>query len=195
VATANGVVYTVDRAGMLDALDSDTGDFLLRKRLDENTQTQGDVGTYGGTTIARNTVYAAVGTQGNADGYIIAYRLGGKGSPPPDTAPPPPPTEEDKEPSGSEANVVAGPGAQSAGYATPTVSIAKGSPLAFRNLDTSLHDVTARAAGPDGQPLFRSKRASGGQAVAVVGAEKAPPGTYDFFCSIHPGMSGTLTVR
>jgi plastocyanin len=193
VATANGVVYTVDRAGFLDALDSDTGSFLLRKRLDEGTRTEGDVGSYGGTTIARNTVYAALGTQGNTDGYLIAYRLGGQGSPPPEEAEPLPATEEPKA-KDSDPAIVAGPGATSAGYATPTLTIQKGQPLAFRNLDTQLHDVTSQKTGDDGRPLFRSPRASGGQAVPVLGADKAPSGQYEFFCSIHPGMTGVLTV-
>jgi outer membrane protein assembly factor BamB/plastocyanin len=194
VATANGVVYTVDRAGMLDALDSDTGAFLVRKPLNEGTRTEGDVGSYAGTAIARNTVYAAVGTQGNSDGYLIAYRLGGAGSPPPDEAEPLPGTDE-PEANDSDPAIVAGPGATTTGYATPTYSIQKGQALAFRNLDTQLHDVTAKQSGLDGQPLFRSPRASGGQAVPVKGAEKAEPGQYEFFCSIHPGMLGTLTVR
>ncbi|HEX8105602.1 MAG TPA: PQQ-binding-like beta-propeller repeat protein [Solirubrobacteraceae bacterium] len=194
VATANGVVYSVDRAGMLDALDSGTGAFLLRRRLDDGTRTEGDVGSYAGTAIARNTVYAAVGTQGNADGYLIAYRLGGKGSPPPDQAPPLPGTDE-PEAKDSDPAVVAGPGATSAGFATPVMSIQKGQTLAFRNLDVQIHDVTSKATGPDSRALFRSPRASAGQAVPVIGAEKAPPGQYEFFCSIHPGMTGSLTVR
>jgi outer membrane protein assembly factor BamB/plastocyanin len=194
VATANGVVYTVDRAGMLDALDSDTGSFLLRKPLNEGTRTEGDVGSYAGTAIARNTVYAAVGTQGNTDGYIIAYRLGGEGSPPPDEAEPLPGAEEPKAGDADPA-IVAGPGATSAGYATPVYSIQKGQKLAFRNLDVQLHDVTSKQTGDGGQPLFRSPRATGGQAVPVIGAETAETGQYEFFCSIHPGMTGVLTVR
>jgi plastocyanin len=158
------------------------------------------VSTYGGVAIARHTVYAAVGIQGNPAGFIIAYRLGGTGSPPPDTAPRYPGNPASSaNPSDASATVVAPPLAQSVGFATPAVTIKHGQLLAFRNLDEFAdHNVTALGRDASGRPLFKSENAGGnvtsGSDVIVAGAEKLPPGSYNFYCSIHPNMTGTLTV-
>lgn len=97
LTVANGVVFTVDLAGFLDAWDAETGAPLLRRPLTLGTDTHidstlpgglGSVGpglplTWGGATVARNTVFASVGV-GLAsleqplalmpNGFVIAYR-------------------------------------------------------------------------------------------------------------------------
>ena len=75
VAVANGVVYTVDFLGFLDAFDAESGRLLARMPLDLG---DGGMGTpsWAGVSIARNTIYAAVGTGGSDGGAVIAYRLG-----------------------------------------------------------------------------------------------------------------------
>lgn len=104
--------------------------------------------------------------------------------------------------------VVAVPGSQSAGYATP-VALTLDRTLTFMNQDRigQPHNVVARTATRDGGrpwcvgpyagpacPLFWSAVISGGDATAVLGLEDAPPGRYDFYCQPHPTMTGTLIV-
>ena len=199
---ANGIAYTTTNDGHVAALDPATGDKLANLSLSQGTQTGSDpVSTYGGVALARHTVYAAVGIQGNPAGFIIAYRLGGKGSPPPDTAPRyPDASANSANPSDAAATIIAPPGAQTAGFATPAVTIRHGQLLAFRNLDGFAdHNVTAQTRNSSGKPLFRSENAganvTSGSDVIVTGAEKLAPGTYPFYCSIHPSMTGTLTVN
>jgi plastocyanin len=71
-----------------------------------------------------------------------------------------------------------------------------GGPLSFVNLDTVQHDVVSVDKAPDGAPLFRSKLIGLGESAPVQGLERVKAGqSYEFFCSVHPGMRGTLYVR
>jgi plastocyanin len=80
-------------------------------------------------------------------------------------------------------------------YANPDVTIQPGEALTFWNLDlTAPHDVTSIAIGSDFQPVFRSETVGFGIEVPVVGVEKLPAGAYDYICSIHSNMDGTVTV-
>jgi plastocyanin len=90
--------------------------------------------------------------------------------------------------------VVAPPVAQTVGYATPIAVVTQGGAMSFANLDNAAHDVVAVERGPDGQPLFRSDYANVAQVVEVEGVEDLPAGDYEFFCSIHPSMRGTLSI-
>lgn len=84
VTIANNVVYTVDLKGFLDAYDAGTGLPLLHRPMELGADTHADpTFSWGGTTIARNTVYASVGVgltsteQDQAsmpNGFVIAYR-------------------------------------------------------------------------------------------------------------------------
>ena len=84
VTSANGVIYTVDLKGFLDAFDAGTGAPLVHRpmSLGANTGVAPTL-TWGGVTVARNTIYASVGVgltsalaQGPSmpDGFVIAYR-------------------------------------------------------------------------------------------------------------------------
>jgi plastocyanin len=79
-------------------------------------------------------------------------------------------------------------------FVKPDVTIDQGGKLTFQNNDTVEHDVTARDAAPDGQPLFKSPLTSTGQSSTVKGTEYLTHGDYAFICSIHPNMTGTLHV-
>lgn len=80
-------------------------------------------------------------------------------------------------------------------YANPDVTIAPGEQLTFFNLDlTAPHDVVSIAIGSDFRPVFRSETVGFGTEVPVVGVEKLPAGRYDYICSIHSNMDGTVTV-
>jgi outer membrane protein assembly factor BamB len=76
VASANGVVYTVDFKGFLDAYDQATGLPLLHRPMILGAEwTPPDpIVDWGGVSIARNTVYAGVGISGLPTGYVIAFR-------------------------------------------------------------------------------------------------------------------------
>src|SRR5437763_16710995 len=74
------------------------------------------------------------------------------------------------------------------------VTMSQGETLTFQNLDLQNHDVTAGDKGSDGKPLFASPTIGFGQNAKVEGAQKLAPGTYKFYCSVHPFMTATLTV-
>lgn len=74
VSYANGVVYTSDLKGFLNAYDATTGLQVLSTPMwlaGEGMKT-----SWAGVAIARNTVYAAIGTLGTG-GALIAYRPAG----------------------------------------------------------------------------------------------------------------------
>ncbi len=84
VASANGVLYTVDLKGFIDAYDAGTGAPLLHRpmQLGANTGVAPTL-SWGGVSIARNTIYASVGVGLTSvsedvppmpDGFVIAYR-------------------------------------------------------------------------------------------------------------------------
>lgn len=74
------------------------------------------------------------------------------------------------------------------------VTMDQGEALTFMNADVNNHDVTADTAGSDGKPLFASPTIGTGQTAAVAGAEYLTTGSYKFHCSLHPFMTGNLTV-
>jgi len=90
--------------------------------------------------------------------------------------------------------IAAGPASQAAGYLTPLVAMVPDTTLVFGNTDQVVHDVTARKLGSDGTPVFQSKHTPTGSASTVEGAASLPPGSYEFYCSLHPNMTGTLHV-
>jgi polyvinyl alcohol dehydrogenase (cytochrome) len=89
ISTANGVVYTVDSYGMLDAWNARTAAPLLHRPLALATKNVNAALTSAGIVIANHTVYvsgakggaggaAAIGTSapaGTASGVIVGYRL------------------------------------------------------------------------------------------------------------------------
>jgi glucose/arabinose dehydrogenase len=54
--------------------------------------------------------------------------------------------------------------------------------------------VVARQNNPDGTPMFASATIGQGQTAPVEGVEELLPGSYPFYCTIHPQMAGTLSV-
>src|SRR4051812_3771885 len=79
-------------------------------------------------------------------------------------------------------------------FANTSVTIDQGDKVTFTNNDTVGHDVTSRAKGSDDKALFASETTSTGQSKPVNGTQYLTTGDYDFFCSIHPNMTGTLHV-
>ncbi|HEV3229233.1 MAG TPA: PQQ-binding-like beta-propeller repeat protein [Solirubrobacteraceae bacterium] len=201
VSYANGVVYSVDFSGFLDAFDASTGVLLAKHSLAVGGGGVPDV-SWGGVSIARHTIYAGVGVLGLANGFIVAFRPGSAsdlvnavGNTTPGGGPP-----GGGGGGGGGApqgpSVVAGPGAASTGYATPAIVSFAGGKLSFTNLDVVQHDVTSDDHGPDGRPLFQSKLVGLGESAVVTGTDKLQSGkSYAFYCSVHPGMRGTLVVQ
>jgi plastocyanin len=81
-------------------------------------------------------------------------------------------------------------------FGKPNFTIDQGTVATFQNLDPGAapHDVTAVDSGADGKPLFRSATINIGE-TPVNGTDSLAPGTYRFFCTVHPTlMSGELVV-
>jgi plastocyanin len=79
-------------------------------------------------------------------------------------------------------------------FGSSVTTIDQGEKVTFQNADISGHDVTANQTGDDGAPLFRSQLVNPGSSGPVEGTEYLTTGSYDFYCSIHPGMEATLEV-
>ena len=73
-----------------------------------------------------------------------------------------------------------------------TVVVGKNNTIEFTNNDNTLHTVTFTSA-PSGVSLS-SISTSGLSAGSTFTITLTAPGTYHFKCSIHPWMSGTITV-
>ena len=207
VSQANGVVYTVTLTGFLDAFEAQTGAPLLHEPMLADVNPGDLAASWGGVSIARNTVYAAIGMTGLPNGSIVAYRpaLGGSSS---STATAP------ADASGPGLSVVSGPQAQSYGYLTPQVVVNQGGSIQYSNFDIVRHDVVQDVnadhlayKGPKSKqpawcsqfkkkqcPLFWSKLEGVGESETVLGIQNLKPGTYSFYCTLHPGMKGKLTV-
>jgi plastocyanin len=91
----------------------------------------------------------------------------------------------------ADQTIYAGPPSQ---FYTSSVTIDQGQKVTFTNLDTIEHDVTAASKGPDGKPLFSSPLGGPGSSSDVAGTQYLTTGTYDFGCSLHSNMKGTITV-
>jgi polyvinyl alcohol dehydrogenase (cytochrome) len=202
VAVANGLVYTTDLAGFLDVYDARTGVQVGKHPLVRGSGNPSSL-SWAGVSIARNTVYAGIGIRGLSEGHVVALQPGGEprgggggdggggggdggggGG------------DGDGGGGGGNPPIVAAPGAASTSYATPVATTGVGGPLSFVNLDLAKHDVVSEAKGPDGKPLFSTPLIDLGESAEVEGLDQVKSGqSYGFFCSIHPGMRGTLVVR
>jgi plastocyanin len=79
-------------------------------------------------------------------------------------------------------------------FASAVTTIDQGEKVTLRNMDIAGHDVIAHHAGDDGKPLFRSDLIAPGASGPVRGTQYLVTGSYDFFCSVHPGMDAVLKV-
>lgn len=76
-----------------------------------------------------------------------------------------------------------------------------GDTLQYQNLDVFVaHNVWAVEVTEDGAPLFASSTMAqwnvsrGWAPVEVAGVDALAPGSYEFYCFIHPLMRGVLTI-
>lgn len=114
--------------------------------------------------------------------------------------------------SAGAAVVATAPGGFVAGYVPPVVVVDQGEEITYANGDIARHNVIAPddfigkkkakkvkwcSAYDEGQcPLFWSETIGAGKTTEVLGLERLKSGEqYNFYCSIHPNMRGTLVVR
>jgi plastocyanin len=89
--------------------------------------------------------------------------------------------------------IVAGPAPDT--FATRNPRMAVGERLTFLNLDLrAVHNVVSIKRNRRRRPLFSTPTIGFGEEVAVRRARRLGPGSYPFYCSIHPFMRGTLRV-
>ena len=185
VTVANGVVYNVSDLGVFEAINAATGAPLLaHPLLTDSGGPYQDGENSDGISVARDTVYVASGKpQGGST--LFAFKVGaGSGGLPPLPSPPPPPGV----PTPAQ-TVLTAPGATNTTFATPVIVLPQGSPLNYTNLDTVAHNVTSS------QGLFSSPTESLGGSAPVSGVQNLAPGTYSFYCSLHPWMTGQIIVE
>ena len=113
---------------------------------------------------------------------------------------------------GAAVNTIAAvPGSFQAGYVTPAAVAVKAAPVTFANGDIQPHNVVAKGKylskkaaskaswckgyGATKCPVFWSKTVPLGGSTPVLGIDKLKAGQYNFYCTIHPGMKGTLVVQ
>lgn len=208
VSEANGVVYTVDFRGFLDAYDATTGAPLLHRSLNLGGPAEPAL-SWGGVSIARNTVYAAIGMSGLPNGHVVALRPGGGAGAP---VPLPSPPSGGGGPTGQLApRIVSGPQAQFAGYVTRAMVASRSAgKVLYTNLDVVRHDVVQdpRADGVAGDgkdpwcnrfkgkcPAFWTPLLGLAETAELEGLDNTEAGrSYTFYCTLHPGMRGTLAV-
>ncbi len=72
-------------------------------------------------------------------------------------------------------------------FAAPVVTVPAGTTVTWVNEDDIPHTVVA-----DDKTMFKSKVLDTGDRFAFTFAK---PGTYGYFCSIHPHMTGKIVVK
>ena len=194
LAVVNGVVFTNNDFGALEALNAADGTpLLLHPFMQDTSAPMTDQGNSSGISVARGTVF--VSSKNNSTSTLFAYKPGAGGGGGGDLPPPPEPPGGGAPPDAG-GQVVSGPGAANYGYLTPVATARVGGSLSYPNTDIARHDVVADDKGPDGAPVFSSALAGTGETVPVKGLDRVQSGkTYAFHCSLHPGMHGQLVVR
>lgn len=143
-------------------------------------------------------------------GYItIAYWDYTASYPPPVSAPPPaPPAEETTgggaggSPAAAPATTATGPtisipvGAATPGnpaYVPPDLSVSKGETVTVVNNDNAPHTATSGNGPEDAGQVFDTSLIMAG-ASGTIDTTAIEAGEYPYFCTVHPFMTGTLTV-
>jgi plastocyanin len=88
---------------------------------------------------------------------------------------------------GGNSNVKADATLDVTGFSFKDVSIKAGGTLAIKNSSGAAHTFT-----PDNSGDFKDTNLPDGQTTTVTAPPK--PGEYKFHCTIHPSMTGTMTV-
>lgn len=75
-------------------------------------------------------------------------------------------------------------------FSPTTLTVAKGTKVTFANSDTGAHTVTSGANGTKDGTFDQQVAGSASTTIAFD-----TPGTFDYFCTIHPAMKATITVQ
>ncbi len=76
-------------------------------------------------------------------------------------------------------------------YAPVSISVAVGTTITWTNRDSAPHTATSGASPtPDG--LFDTDVINKGQSKTIKASKR---GTFEYYCSLHPFMHATVTVR
>jgi cytochrome c oxidase subunit 2 len=80
-------------------------------------------------------------------------------------------------------------------YDPDSLTVKKGDTIAVENKDTTPHTVTngKAATDPNMGKLFDTSIINGGESSEIVTAD-LQPGDHPYFCSVHPYMTGTITI-
>ena len=74
----------------------------------------------------------------------------------------------------------------------PTLKVAKGTTVTWKNADSTLHTVTSGTAeGGESGTAFDSSYLAGGKTFHWT---FSTPGTFDYYCTLHPYMKGQIVV-
>ena len=74
----------------------------------------------------------------------------------------------------------------------PTLKVAKGTTVTWKNADSTLHTVTSGTAeGGESGTTFDSSYLAGGKTFQWT---FSTPGTFDYYCTLHPYMKGQIVV-
>jgi nitrite reductase (NO-forming) len=74
----------------------------------------------------------------------------------------------------------------------PTLKVAKGTTVTWKNADSTLHTVTSGTAeGNESGTSFDSSYLAGGKTFQWT---FSTPGTFDYYCTLHPYMKGQIVV-
>jgi plastocyanin len=79
--------------------------------------------------------------------------------------------------------------AEGIAFTTSSLTVPAGTAVTFENADGVPHTVTSGAPGAE-TDVFGEDLPAGGTATVTV----AEPGTYAYFCQIHPAMTAELVV-
>lgn len=71
-------------------------------------------------------------------------------------------------------------------FEEPTITVAAGTTVVWTNLDGDWHDVTAQDQSFESALLRKND---------IFSLRFDEPGTYEYFCTIHPSMVGTVIVE
>jgi outer membrane protein assembly factor BamB len=187
ITVANSVVYDVNDLGAVEAFNAANGTPLLAHPLIADSGTPySDTGNSSGLSVARDTVFFSSQAQPSAGSTLFAFKPGSSSGLPPVPSPPPLPGL----PGGTPAQtILTAPGGTNTTFATPVIVLPQGQPLNYTNLDTVTHNVTSTTG------LFSAPSEGLGKSEPVAGVQNLKPGTYSFYCSLHPWMTGQIIVK
>jgi plastocyanin len=108
----------------------------------------------------------------------------GEACPPPVGAPAPPPSSGTPGGSNSTAQSVM---IMNYAFTPGSLTVSAGTKVTWTNMDSVAHTVTSSGSGPLSSPNIPPQ--------GTWSYTFATPGTYKYYCAIHPNMTGTVTVQ